>query len=293
MRSPAESSVAIVGLGLMGGSLALALRERHACRRIIGITRDPESRRAVLARGVVDAASAELALAAEADVIVLATPVRTLLQQLEEVGRVARAGTVVMDLGSTKREVTRAMERLPRHLEPLGAHPMCGKETAGFGAADAALYNEAVFVLTPLPRTSPDTLAFGRSLVEAVGGRPLVLDPERHDRIVAAVSHLPFVVAAGLMATTDEVAGAEELLYTLAASGFRDTTRVAAKETTVMLDILLTNREYVAAAARECAGKIGELAELIAAGDEPALRARLAAAAASRRGLFRPKRNDG
>ena len=293
MKSLDDFTVAIVGLGLMGGSLALALRERGACRRIVGITRDPETRRAALARGVVDAAGAELALAEAADAIVLATPVRTVLGQMEAVGRVARAGTVVMDLGSTKREVTRAMEGLPEHLEPLGGHPMCGRETAGFAAADAELYKGAVFVLTPLARTAPETVAFGRSLVEAVGARPLIMDPARHDRIVAAISHLPFTVATSLMATTEELARGEELLYTLASSGFRDTSRVAAKETTVMLDILMTNRENVAAAARACAGKLGELARLIEAGDEPALRARLEVAAASRRGLFRQRRADG
>ena len=281
-----DATVAVVGLGLMGGSLAMALRARRACRKILGITRNVAARQAALSRAVVDAASPDLALVSEADVIILATPVRTILEQLPQVGTIAREDAIIMDLGSTKLEITRAMEGLPAHLEPIGAHPMCGKETFGFNAADADLYRDAVFVLTPLARTSASTVACAESLAVTIGARPIVLDAARHDKIVAAISHLPFALAATLMKTTDELAQADDLLYVLAASGFRDTSRLAAGDVTMMLDILLTNRENVAAALRTCAQNLDELAELIDRQDEAALRAVLQGAAMKRRQLF-------
>ena len=279
--------VAIVGLGLMGGSLALALRAQNACRKIIGVTRNPDTQADALARRVVDKVGADVSLVAEADVVVLATPVRTILQQLPQVGAVARAGTVVMDFGSTKRDIVAAMQSLPPHVEPIGAHPMCGKETSGYESAEASLYRKAVFVLTPLDRTSPQTLALAESLATTLEARPIVLDAARHDRIVAAVSHLPFALAAALMTTAGELARADELVYALAANGFRDTSRLAASDVTMMLDILLTNRDHVAGLLQACARHLDELADLMAAGDEPALRVRLERAAASRRGWFK------
>jgi len=281
-----DATVAIVGLGLMGGSLAMALHAQKACRKILGITRNAAARQAALSRVAVDVASADLTLAAEADVVILATPVRTILEQLPRVGAVARTGAIVMDLGSTKLEITRAMQALPAHVEPIGAHPMCGKETFGFDAADADLYHSAVFVLTPLARTSASTLAFAESLAVMLGARPVVLDPARHDKIVAAISHLPFALAATLMRTADELARVDDLLYVLAASGFRDTSRLAAGDTTMMLDILLTNHENVAAALRVYAHHLDELAELIDRQDETALRAILQDVAMKRRNLF-------
>lgn len=287
MKALHESVLAIVGLGLMGGSLALALRKQNAVRKIIGVTRNPRTRADALARRVVDAAGPDLSLVAEADVVVLATPVRTILSQLPQVGAVAQAGTVVMDFGSTKRDIVAAMQSLPPQIEPIGAHPMCGKETSGFESSEASLYRDAVFVLTPLGRTSPQTLALAESLATALEARPIVLDAARHDRIVAAVSHLPFALAAALMATADELARADDRVYPLAASGFRDTSRLAASDVTMMLDILMTNRENVTDLLRACAHHLDELAHWIAAGDEPALRLQLERAAASRRGWSR------
>ena len=281
-----DATVAIVGLGLMGGSLARALREKNACKELIGIDRDAPTREQALTRGVVDAASADLALASQANVIILATPVRAIIKQLPRVGAIAHTHTVVIDLGSTKRAIIRAMESLPAHVQPIGGHPMCGRETSGFGAVDAKLFANVVFVLTPLERTSHATLTFAMSLVAALGARPLVLDAERHDQIVAAISHLPYALAAALMLTADARARADELTFTLAASGFRDTSRLAASDPAMMLDILLTNRENVAELVRASARQLHRLADLIADNDETALRARLTSAATKWRELF-------
>jgi prephenate dehydrogenase len=183
-----------------------------------------------------------------------------------------------MDLGSTKAHVVDRMAALPDHVQPLGGHPMCGKEVSGIEAADTALYRGHTFVLTPLPRTSEATLALGRALVQAIGGRPLILSPERHDRLVAAISHLPYLLACALVGTADATGSTDPLVWDVAASGFRDTSRLAASDVTMMLDILLTNREPVLEALETCDRQLHHLIRLIGSTDEKGLRAVLAAA---------------
>ena len=284
-----KPSVCIVGLGLMGGSLALALKRAGWAARIAGVSRSPDTLAAAQAAGALDSGHTSLADGVrDADVIVLATPVRTLLAQLDEVGACARAGiarpdALVLDLGSAKAEVCAAMDRLPEGLQPIGGHPMCGKETGGFAAADADLYAGKMFVLCPLPRASAAALRTARSLAEAAGSRALVLDPVAHDRAVAAISHLPYLAAAGLVNAV--AAGNDPLAWALAASGFRDTTRVAASDPRMFLDILLTNRDAVLAWLDLYAAEMAALRDALAAGDEAALAEQLAAARARRSGL--------
>jgi len=288
MKSLGESVFAIVGLGLMGGSLALALRAGNACKEILAVERDADVCVRALATGAADQASPDLALAAQADIVVLAAPVRTILALLPQVGQQMRAGAIVIDLGSTKREITRAMELLPASVQPIGGHPMCGREVAGFDAADAQLFRGAAFVLTPLARTLPPTLACAEAIVRAIGARPLVLDPARHDQIVATTSHLPFAVAALLMTTADDLARHDELVYGLAASGFRDTSRLAASDTQMMSDVLLTNSRNVGSALRDYGRHLNALADVVEREDESTLQAILQSAAARRRELFHP-----
>ena len=273
---------AIIGLGLMGGSLALALRRCGWAGRLTAVTRRTETLAAAKVAGAIDDGATDLITARldEADVIVLATPVRTLLWQLPEVGRLARPGAVILDLGSTKEAVCAAMERLPEDVQPLGGHPMCGKETGGFAAAEADLFTGRTFVLCPLPRTSGAALATARSLAEAVGCRVQLLDPAEHDRAVAAISHLPYLAAAGLVNAV--AAAGDSLASSLAASGFRDTTRVAASDAGMMLDVLLTNREAVLDWLAAYAGQLSALETMLRNGDEAALRTRLSQAQQAR-----------
>ncbi|HEX9074838.1 MAG TPA: prephenate dehydrogenase dimerization domain-containing protein, partial [Anaerolineae bacterium] len=148
------------------------------------------------------------------------------------------------------------------------------------------LYRQAPFILSPLARTSPDTLAFARALVTAVGARPVLLDPARHDRIMAAISHLPFMLASTLMTNVGELAQADDSLLPLAAGGFRDTSRLAASETTMMLDILMTNRENVGWLLRVFGERLTDLADRLDRQDENALYTILQNAAAQRRELY-------
>jgi prephenate dehydrogenase len=280
-----DAQVTIVGLGLMGGSLAGALRGR--CRSVVGVGRRTATAQAALARGLIDRAAADLADGVrQANVVVLAVPVRTILRQLAEIGPLLPAGCLVLDLGSTKAQIVAAMARLPDHVQPLGGHPMCGREKAGIEAADLALYRGCTFILTPLPRTSAAALALGRDLVLAAGANPLVLEAERQDFLVATLSHLPYLLACALVGTADATTSADPAAWQIVAGGFRDTSRVAASDTTMMLDILLTNREEVRKAVDTFQAQLGELAHLAEAGDEEALRARLGAIRAERMRMF-------
>lgn len=281
-----SSTVAIVGLGLMGGSLALALKERRAVERIVGISRAHTTLDAALARGAIDHAATELDAARAANIIILATPARTILRQIPRLGASASDGALILDLGSTKKQIVRALDQLPARLLAVGGHPMCGKETSGFAAADAALYQDKTFVLSPTARSSDRAMATATELAQTLGARVVVLDAERHDQIVAAVSHLPYLVAANLVNTVAEWADEDNRVWELAASGFRDTTRLAASDVEMMLDILLTNGENIADSLRQYARHFAALAELVARGDEEPLRAILERALTQRRELF-------
>lgn len=269
----AGACVTIIGLGLMGGSLAGALAARRACRRVVGISRRPESLQIAQERGWIHHGTTNAAEGvAEADIVVLATPPRVVLRQLQDIGPYLPAGALVMDLASTKAHIVEAMEHLPAHVQPLGGHPMCGKEQAGIQAADPTLFAGRPFILSPLPRTSPQALEQGKALAQAVGAVPMVLDAVDHDRMVAWISHLPHTAALSLMGAVTAGAQNDPGLWSLAASGFRDTTRLAASDCDMMLDIFLTNRENILRAMQMFRKQFDHLYALIEAGDEAVLR---------------------
>ncbi len=239
-------TITIVGLGLMGGSLALALRRHSEVPRLIGVVRSQERVAEAWACNVVDDVTTDLESAVRAaDMVILATPVRTLIRQIRRIGPYLKPDAVVLDLGSTKAAICQALATLPAHVQPVGGHPMCGKEVTGLAHAEASLYEGATFILCPLPRTAPWALALCHDLIARLGARPLILDPERHDELVAVISHLPYLLAVALMATAHRVGEKDPRVWQVAASGFRDTSRLASSDVKMMMDILLTNREAV------------------------------------------------
>ncbi len=285
MRKLNDSSVSIVGLGLMGGSLAGALRGR--CREVVGLARRPETVAQALAAKLINRGGAELAAGVQAaDIVVLATPVRTILRQLAEIGPLLPNGCLLLDLGSTKTQITAAMQKLPAHIQPLGGHPMCGKELAGLAAADPDLYRGNTFILCPLERTSPEALALGQELARAVGAKPLVLSAERQDFLVGTVSHLPYLLACGLVGTADATTSADPAAWEIIAGGFRDTSRVAGSDVTMMTDILLTNQTLVLEAVQTFQGQLEHLAQMVETGNENALKTALGWIKATRKEMF-------
>ncbi len=288
-----KARVVIVGLGLMGGSLAAALKERKVCREVWGVARRPETIDEAFRRGFIDQGGLDLADAvAEANIVILATPVRTILELIPRLGALAPPGCLVMDIGSTKGAIVRAMTTLPSHVQCLGGHPMCGKEVSGLGAAEATLYQDHVFILTPLRRTSESASAVAQKLVRGVGARPLILSPERHDRLVAAVSHLPHLLASTLVMTAKELNEGDDLVWEVAASGFRDSSRIATSDVQMRLDILLTNQEAVLQALQRVQAQLQHIADLLESGDEEGLREILESAREQRLGMFCARRTS-
>lgn len=278
----AAARVAIAGLGLMGGSLALALHGH--CRELMGVDVDPATLEYARRNRVVDRV-VDFEAAQESDLLILAAPVRTIVALLARLPAAADGRpVVVLDLGSTKSEISSAMQSLPDRYDPVGGHPMCGKEVAGLVHADGALFQGKVFVLSPLERTSPRALGLAREVVAAVGARAVVLPAQRHDRLAAASSHLPYAAAVALVRAAESLD--DDQVWELAASGFRDTSRLAASDVTMMTDILLTNRGAILDALERTQAELGALAGLLQAGDSGALAAYLDAAAARRRKLF-------
>jgi len=284
----ASAHVAIVGLGLMGGSLAAALKGRGACAEVIGIPRRPETVERALEMGCIDRGTVDLAAGVtEADIVVLAMPVRTILAMLPALGPLLPPGSLLIDLGSTKGRIAQAMNALPEHVHVCPAHPMCGKEVAGLEAEDPNLYVGKTFVVTPLLRTRPEALALTESLIRAVGAQPRRIDARRHDRLVAVGSHLPYLLALGLVATAEEVAREDTLLWDLVASGFRDTSRLAASDVRMMLDVLMTNTGAIIEAIDRFRERLDTMERLLQCGDEASLQRILEAAAIRRSATFR------
>ena len=266
-----EAQVTVVGLGLMGGSLAGALRGK--CRTVVGWARRATTIETALAMQLIDWGTGDLEESVHgADVVVLATPVRTIVQYMAEIGPLLAGGCLLLDLGSTKAQVLAAMATLPDHVQPLGGHPMCGKEISGIEAAEVDLYRGRTFILTPLPRTSEAALELGKELAAAVGAQPLLLDAERQDYLVATVSHLPYLLACALVRTADATTSQDPLVWKIVAGGYRDTSRVAGSDVTMMVDILLTNRQQVDKALQTCIAQLQNLARLVETGDEERLR---------------------
>lgn len=257
----------IVGLGLMGGSLALALRDR--AETITAVDMHAPSRAYALAHGLVDHATDDLrAGVADADTVILAAPVRVIIDILSKrIGTYLRSNTLVLDIGSTKHEICEAMGRLPIGINAIGGHPMTGKEVNGVEASDPCLYENRPFVLCSTRRTTPAARVRALSLVEALRAEPIEMEPERHDRIVAGISHLPYLLSASLVATIDGEAEQDDAFWRLAAGGFRDTSRLAGSDIKMMGDILSTNQRAVATLLAMFRVKLAQMEVLLIAGE--------------------------
>lgn len=248
--APLVGTVVLAGVGLIGGSVGLGLQQRFLARRVVGFDVDPVVLDAARGLGVIDEARLQAGpWLADADLVVLATPTRTLVRLAREMAPFLRPDCIVTDVGSAKAEVVAA---LTPTLRFVGGHPMAGSERVGVLHAQASLLENAVWVLTPTDGTDPEALAAVQRLVNGLGAVPIEVEPVLHDRLVATVSHVPYLAAVAL---THLVAEAEEreLLMLLAAGGFRDLTRVASGSPRMSRDMVVANR----AAVREAAARFG------------------------------------
>ncbi|MEP7288710.1 MAG: prephenate dehydrogenase [Chloroflexota bacterium] len=289
MKALDEAEFTIVGTGLMGSSLALSLRGKVKALR--GVERDTAHR--ALAAPYFDEIVADLDHAsASADVIILATPIRVIVSLLDRLKTLAKPGTLILDLGSSKTQIVRAMDTLPETLLAIGGHPMGGKETSGPTEADATLFVDRVFVLCPSQRSTPEALTFAQSMIDAIGARCLILPAERHDRAVASISHMPHVISVGLVRAVMEESQADDTPWLLASSGFRDMSRLAGSDLTMLGDMLLTNRQAVLDTLVLFRKQIDQIEAALQTSDEAELRAILESAQHARSDWYERWRNS-
>jgi len=284
--TPLVERATIVGVGLIGGSLGLAMREVGLAREVVGFGRSQANLDVARSRGLVDRLATSDAEAADADLIVLATPVQACVRLAERLRTHARTGTIVTDVGSVKGALVDGLERAwPDASRIVGAHPIAGSEASGAAAARGDLFRGRLCILTPTARTDPAALALVRRLWEAVGSRVEEMPATLHDAILARVSHLPHLVAYALVRSLAGRTEAGRAVLDYAGSGLLDTTRIAASPAEVWRDIALANAGALAAALGEFRAALDELERLVTRGDAAGLEQALAAAATVRRGL--------
>ena len=269
-------SVAVLGVGLLGGSIGLAVRQAMPGCRVVGYVNRPA---AVAGAGdVVDVATASLPEAVSAaDLVILCTPIGQFKTLLEQLGPLLKSGAIVTDVGSTKRSVaTWAKRALPPTVDFVGSHPMAGGERHGVRHSRADLLEGAICVVTPEETTKPATVQAVREFWRLLGMRPIEMSPHMHDALVARSSHLPHAVAAALVHQQD--AGS----LSVAGRGLLDTTRIAAGDAGVWRDILLDNRDNVIAAVQSLQNELSEFTAILTAADSDRLTDWLRRASASR-----------
>jgi prephenate dehydrogenase len=239
--------IAIIGLGLIGGSIGLALKQanwREA--EIIGYVRRREAGTLALKLGAVDKVESNLRGAVKgADIIIIATPVLILKDVFTQITPELTADSIVTDTASTKAQVMQwAEELLPSETNFVGGHPMAGKEIQGIKAAEANLFRNCVYCLTPLPQAKPAAVQTVKDMVKKLGAVPLVIGAQEHDRLVAGISHLPLLLSVALVSATTKDPSWQQMSR-LAASGYRDLTRLASGNPEVSADICLSNQAAI------------------------------------------------
>jgi prephenate dehydrogenase len=241
------NQLGVIGCGLMGGSFALALKRAGLVKRVIGYSKSPSTTEKARQLGVIDQAAESALLAVSgSDIVLIAVPVAATEATFKAIRHLVEPNVLVMDVGSTKRDVVDAARRVLKERIPsfVPAHPIAGKEVAGIAHADASLYSGRQVILTPLPQTAPELVQKATDCWAAIGSQVLRMTPENHDAAFAAVSHLPHMLAFGYFnSVANQPAGRDFL--SLAGPGFRDFTRIAASDPAVWRDILMSNREEI------------------------------------------------
>lgn len=278
-------TVCVVGVGLIGGSFGIALREKKLARQVIGAVRRKETINAAFQKGAVDNATTDLAEAARgADLVLLAPPVGQIKTLCEELSPVVRADAIVTDAGSTKSQlVEQCTPIFGTKAHFIGGHPMAGSERTGVEHARADLFEGAIWILTPIDQTSREELDRLKALVEAIGAIPFIIDPETHDQLLAVTSHLPHLTAAALVHLFSAAQENHDIVPRLIAGGWRDSTRVAAGSPEMWRDICLANAPAIGKGLDELISEMQNLKEMLEAKNGDDLHAWFEAASKVRR----------
>lgn len=274
----------LIGCGLMGGSFALALKKAGLVKRVVGYSKSPSTTERAKKMGVIDVeASSALLAVSGADIVLIAVPVAATEAIFKAIRHLVQPSTLIMDVGSTKRDVVDAARRVLRDQVGcfIPAHPIAGKELSGVEHADADLYLGSQVILTPIERTYMAQLNKATAVWTALGCRVTQMSPQAHDAAYAAVSHLPHLIAFALMKSiSGQAQGADYLA--LAGSGFRDFTRIAASDPDMWRDILIANREELLAQSKLFQATLQTFERLIATADGDQLEQLIEQASTSR-----------
>jgi prephenate dehydrogenase len=236
-----NAHIAIIGLGLMGGSLALALKDR--CWRLSALDIDPAVIKHARNQEVVHHAGSDpQEILANVELVILACPVPAIISWLKKLPDFIQNNCIVLDICSTKRTIVAAMEALPGNFDPIGCHTICGKEHLSLMNAEGSLFQKAPFLLSPLSRTSGNARKAALEICEAVGAKPLWVSAETHDHILAITSHLPYILSSALSLITPKEA------ESFIGPGFRSSGRLAATSSSMMLGVLQSNSDEILSA---------------------------------------------
>ena len=259
--------VAVVGLGLIGGSLAAALRNSKEVGEVFGVERDTESLRFALEGGIADEGSSEIGPGISgSEIVVVATYVDVIAGVAREASGFVSPDTVVCDTGSVKAPIVREMENGPGNIRFVGAHPIAGRETSGIRESDPALFSGKKCVVTPVESTCPEALSMVKTLFSLVGSEMVEMDPESHDEVFSLVSHLPHAVAYSLVSAVAS-SGEKRNLFDFSGGGLADFTRVAGSSPEMWAGIFIENRDALLRSIRGFSGKLGEIEKALVSGN--------------------------
>jgi prephenate dehydrogenase len=280
------NQLGLIGCGMMGGSFALALKRAGLVKRVIGYSKSPSTTEKARQLGAIDQAAESALLAVSgSDIVLIAVPVAATEATFKAIRHLVEPGVLVMDVGSTKRDVVDAARRVLKERIPsfVPAHPIAGKEAAGIAHADATLYNGRQVILTPLPQTEPELVQKATDCWAAIGSQVLRMTPENHDAAFAAVSHLPHMLAFAYFNSVAKQPAGRDFL-SLAGPGFRDFTRIAASDPAVWRDILMSNREEILKQSQRFRHTLDAMEHVIKSGNAEALEDLIRKASDSRAG---------
>ncbi|HFU3843227.1 TPA: prephenate dehydrogenase [Streptococcus suis] len=270
-----KKTILIVGLGLIGSSLALCIRKQHPDYQILGFEPNPASAQVALEQKMVDYLSDDLVeLASQADVIVLCVPIQVSLELIEDLSHMnLKEGVLITDAGSTKSAIVAAAEKflLPKNINFIGGHPMAGSHKSGAAAADIHLFENAYYIMTPCQVTKADAVPRLTDLLSGTGARFVQIDAAEHDRVTSQISHFPHVLASSLMNQAGDYAQNHPFTNNFAAGGFRDMTRIAESEPGMWTSILMTNPEAILDRIAEFQDRLNQVSTVLKSGDREAI----------------------
>lgn len=258
--------ITIVGLGLIGGSLGKALVKKQPALKVGGVDVSQGIIEEAVNRKIINWGTVNIGEGVgKADLVFLATPMPAMARVCREMAPFLKPGAIVTDVGSTKENVVNLMrEELPSTVHFIGGHPMAGSEKGGLYGASELLFENAAYILTPTAETDPEVVNRVRNVVESLGARTMLMTPGDHDRKVAAISHLPHLIAGALVNTVGVLEAEEEGYFSLAAGGFRDTTRIAASNSEMWCDIMLQNEKAILSMIRKFRHSLQEFENALA-----------------------------